>query len=143
VRGGPVIATTLRALLDGWLPAGDQAIIATRAYDVFTAHTPLVGQHSDAAAVTHHAVCSLGPMLYWLLALQARFASPGGLMLTMGIVNSAAIVGVGVLARRRGGRLLMRLTALAVVVIPPWWTTNPASPWQRKREVRTAPGALH
>ena len=33
---GPVIAATIHALIDGWLPAGDQANIATRAYDVFT-----------------------------------------------------------------------------------------------------------
>ncbi len=114
---GPIVFTTLRALADGWRPAGDQAIIATRAYDVFTSHTPLVGQHSDAGEVTHHAVYSLGPLLYWLLALPARFAGPGAMTLTIGIVNSAAIVGVVVLARRRGGRLLMLLTALAAVVM--------------------------
>ena len=114
---GPVLAVTLRALLDRWLPAGDQAIIATRAYDVFTSHTPLVGQHSDAEAVTHHAVYSLGPVLYWLLAIPARFASPGALTLTMGVINAAAIVGAVVLARRRGGRLLMFITAFAIVLM--------------------------
>jgi hypothetical protein len=114
---GPVMASTLRALIDGWLPAGDQAIIATRAYDVLTSRTPLVGQHSDAGALTHHAVYSLGPMLYWLLALPARFASPGALTLTMGLLNTAAIVGIIVLARRRGGSALMLITAVAVVLM--------------------------
>jgi hypothetical protein len=106
---GPVIASTLRALLDGWIPAGDQAIIATRAYEVFTSRTPLVGQHSDSGALTHQAVYSLEPMLYWLLALPARFGSPGTLALTMGLANTAAIVGVVALARRRGGLLLNSL----------------------------------
>jgi hypothetical protein len=114
---GPVMAATLRALLDGWLPAGDQAIIATRAYDVFTSHTPLVGQHSDAGALTHRAVYSLGPMLSWLLALPARFASPGALTFTMGLLNTAAIVGAVVLARRRGGRVLMFIAAVAIVLM--------------------------
>jgi hypothetical protein len=114
---GPVMASTLRALRDGWLPAGDQANIATRAYDVFTSRTPLVGQHSDAGALTHHAVYSLGPMLYWLLALPARLASPGALTLTMGLLNTAALVGAIVLARRRGGRVLMFITAVAVVLM--------------------------
>jgi hypothetical protein len=41
---GPIIASTLRALVHGWIPAGDQAIIATRAYEVFTSRFPLVGQ---------------------------------------------------------------------------------------------------
>jgi hypothetical protein len=76
---GPVLASTLRALIHGWLPAGDQAIIATRAYDVLTTRTPLVGQHSDAGALIHHVVYSPGPMLYWLLALPVRLASPWAL----------------------------------------------------------------
>jgi hypothetical protein len=114
---GPVIASTARALSDGWLPAGDQANIATRAYDVFSSHTPLVGLHSDVSAVTHQAVYSLGPMLFWLLALPARLASPGTLVLTMGIVNAAAIVGAVVLARRRGGLTLMFIAAIALVLM--------------------------
>jgi hypothetical protein len=112
---GPVLASTLRALLDGWIPAGDQANIATRAHDVLTSRTPLVGLHSDVSALTHQAVYSLGPMLFWLLALPARVASPGSLAFTMGLANTAAIVGVTVLARRRGSRTLMFITALAVV----------------------------
>jgi hypothetical protein len=114
---GPVIASTARALSDGWLPAGDQANIATRAYDVFTSHTPLVGLHSDVSAVTHHAVYSLGPMLFWLLALPARLGSPGTLVLTMGLLNTAAIVGAVLLARRRGGRALMFLAAIGIVLM--------------------------
>jgi len=112
-----VIASTLRALLDGWIPAGDQANIATRAHDVLTSRTPLVGLHSDVSAVTHHTVYSLGPMLFWLLALPARVASPGSLTFTIGVANTAAIVGVTVLARRRGGRALMFVAALAVVLM--------------------------
>lgn len=114
---GPVMVSTTRALIHGWMPAGDQAIIATRAYDVFTSHTPLVGLHSDATAVTHHTLYSLGPMLFWLLALPARFGSPETLALTMGIVNTLAIVGVIALARRRGGRALMFAVTIAVVLM--------------------------
>jgi hypothetical protein len=114
---GPVIASTVRAVHDGWLPAGDQAIIATRAYDVLTARTPLVGQHSDAGTLTHHAVYSLGPMLFWLLALPARLTSPAGLTLTIGIVNTAAIIGAVVLARRRGGLAPTFITGIAVVLM--------------------------
>ncbi len=114
---GPVIVSTLRAILDGWAPAGDQANIAVRAYDVFTSRSPLVGLHSDVSALTHHAVYSLGPMLFWLLSVPARVASPGSLAFTMGLANTAAIVGVVVLARRRGGRILMFITAGAVVLM--------------------------
>ena len=125
---GPVMASTLRALINGWVPAGDQAIIATRAYDVFTSHTPLVGQHSDVSAVTHQAVYSLGPMLFWLLALPSRFGSPEALALTIGIINALAIVGVVALARRRGGRALMFVVAIAVALmcrsLPPRCSTT-------------------
>jgi hypothetical protein len=114
---GPIVAATLRALVDGWRPAGDQAIIATRAFDVFTSHTPLVGQYSDSTAVTGHTVRSLGPMLYWLLALPARFGSPGTLTLTIGLVNVAATIGVVVLARRRGGLAFMFATAIALALM--------------------------
>jgi hypothetical protein len=113
----PILASTLRALIDGWLPAGDQANIATRAYDVLTSHTPLVGQHSDATELTHHAVYSLGPMLYWLLAIPARLPYTGALILTIGLVNCAAVVGVTVLARRRGGLVLMYMAALGIVLM--------------------------
>jgi hypothetical protein len=114
---GPVIAATLRAVAAGWLPAGDQAIIATRAYDVLTSRTPLVGQHSDVWELIHHAVYSPGPMLYWLLALPVRFAGLWSLPVTMCLLNTAAIVGSVALARRRGGRTLMLASAIAIVVM--------------------------
>lgn len=114
---GPIVAATARALVDGWRPAGDQAIIATRAFDVFTSHTPLVGQYSDSTSVTGHTVRSLGPMLYWLLALPARFGSPGTLTLTIGLVNVAATIGAVVLARRRGGLAFMVATATAIALM--------------------------
>jgi hypothetical protein len=113
----PVLASTVRAVSDGWLPAGDQANIATRAYDVFSSRTPLVGLHSDVSAVTHHAVYSLGPMLFWVLALPARLASPAAMTLTIGLLNALAVLGVVALARRRGGRALMFIVALAVALM--------------------------
>jgi hypothetical protein len=113
----PVIVATSRALSAGWLPAGDQANIATRAFDVLSSRTPLVGLHSDVSAVTQHAVYSLGPMLFWLLAIPARFGSPGTLVLTMALLNTAASVGIVILARRRGGLALMFITAVALALM--------------------------
>jgi hypothetical protein len=113
----PIVTATARALADGWKPAGDQAIIATRAFDVLTSRTPLIGQYSDSTVVTHHTVRSLGPMLYWLLALPAHFAAPGAMTLTIGLVNTIASVGVVALARRRGGLPLMFASAIALVLM--------------------------
>src|SRR5512140_529431 len=89
----PVISSTIKALNAGWVPAGDDGIIATRGWDVLSSHTPLVGQYSEAGLVVHGQVMhSPGPMLYWLLALPARYGSVGSLAVTMCVLNTLAIV---------------------------------------------------
>ncbi len=114
----PVVNSTVRAVRAGWVPAGDDGIIATRGWDVLTSHTPLVGQYSEAGLVVHGQVMhSPGPMLYWLLALPARFGGVTSLAATMGAVNTLAIVGAVALARRRGGLILMFATALGIALM--------------------------
>jgi hypothetical protein len=113
----PVLVATVRAVRDGWLPVADMGVVATRAWDVLTSHTPLVGQYSYAGRVTGKITHSLGPMLYWLLALPAHFGSPASITWTMGIVNTLAILGVVALARRRGGVVLMFAAAIALALM--------------------------
>lgn len=113
----PVIAATVDAIRAHWVPIADRGIIATRAHDVFTSHAPLVGQYTLAGEVTGHVTHSLGPMLFWLLAVPAYFGSTVGMTLTMGVVNTLSIVGCVVLARARGGRALMLMTALALALM--------------------------
>jgi len=114
----PVIASTARAVRAGWVPAGDDGVIATRGWDVLTSHTPLVGQYSEAGLVVHGQLMhSPGPLLYWLIALPARFGSVTSIAVTMGVVNSLAIVGCVVLARRRGGLVLMFATAVGIALM--------------------------
>jgi hypothetical protein len=113
----PVIVATIRSLVAGWMPLGDQGIIATRAYDVFTTHTPLLGQYSEASTVTGQPTYSPGPLLYWILALPARFGAPASLTLTIALLNVACIGAVVVLAHRRGGRPLALLTGIAIALV--------------------------
>ena len=113
----PVIVSTARALAAGWMPTVDQSFIAIRSYDVLTAQMPLVGQFSYATFVTGHPTYSLGPMLYWLLALPAHIRDPGAMALTMGVVNAACVVASVALARRRGGPALMFAAAIAIVAL--------------------------
>ena len=114
----PVISSTIKAVQAGWVPAGDDGIIATRGWDVLTSHTPLVGQYSEAGLVIHGQVMhSPGPMLYWLIALPARFGSVTSIAVTMGAVNTLAIVGCVALARRRGGLVLMFATAVGIALM--------------------------
>ena len=113
----PVLVSTAHAIAAGWQPAGDDGIIVTRAWDVLTAHSPLIGQYSESGLVTSQVVHSPGPLLYWLLALPARFGSAANITLTMGVVNTLAIVGCVALARRRGGLVLMFATAAAIALM--------------------------
>jgi hypothetical protein len=114
----PVIDSTVKAVHAGWVPDGDDGIITTRAWDVLSSHTPLVGQYSEAGLVIHGQVMhSPGPMLYWLLAVPARFGSVTSIAVTMGVVNSLAIIGCVLLARRRGGTVLMLAAAVGIALM--------------------------
>ncbi len=114
----PVLSSTANAVSAGWVPAGDDGIIATRGWDVLSAHTPNVGQYSEAGLVISHQILhSPGPMLYWLIALPARFGSVTSIALTMGIVNTLAIIGCVLLARRRGGLVLMFAAAIGIALL--------------------------
>lgn len=113
----PVIAAAVRALHEGWQPVADRGIIATRAFDVFSSHTPLVGQYSFASTITGKLTYSLGPMLYWLLAPAAHVGAPESFVLTMAVVNVGSILGAVALARRRGGLWLMLAAAVGIALM--------------------------
>jgi hypothetical protein len=112
----PVIVSTIQAVSAGWLPLGDRAVIAIRAFDVLSTHPPLVGQYSAASQVIGEPVLSPGPLLYWLLALPVRLGGPAP-VIAIGLINTCSIAGVVVLARRRGGLPFMFATAAAVAVM--------------------------
>ena len=114
----PILNSTIRAANAGWVPAGDDGIIATRGWDVLTSHTPLVGQYSEAGLVVHGQVMhSPGPLLYWLIALPARFGAVTSIAVTMGVLNTLAVIVCVVLARRRGGLPLMFMAAVGIALI--------------------------
>ena len=114
----PVLVSTANAVSAGWIPAGDDGIIATRGWDVLSAHTPNIGQYSEAGLVLSHQILhSPGPMLYWLIAFPARFGSVTSIAATMGIVNTLAIIGTVALARRRGGLVLMFAAAIGIALL--------------------------
>jgi len=112
----PVIVSIVHGLQESFYPNGDRAVIAVRAYDVLTSHPPLVGQYSASSVLLGQPVHSAGPMLYWLLAIPAHI-SPGAIAVTMALANVASIIGVVLLARRRGGPVLMLGTAAAVALM--------------------------
>jgi hypothetical protein len=112
----PVIVSTVHAAAAGWLPLGDDAIIAVRSYDVLSTHPPLLGPYSTSSQVIGHPVLSPGPLLFWLLALPVRLGELGP-AIAIGMVNVCSVVGIVALARRRGGQALMFATGAAVAAM--------------------------
>ena len=117
IAATPVLVSAIHALLAGWTPVFDDAVVTTRSFDVFSSHSPLVGQYSDASAPTVGTVFSAGPMLFWLFAFQARFLGVWAFPVTMALVNTASIMGSVALARRRGGRVFMFAVAIALTML--------------------------
>jgi hypothetical protein len=112
----PVIAGLVHAFEAQYIVNGDQAVVASRAIDVLTSRMPLVGQFSTTTFIVGEPTYHPGPLLFWLLALPARVDWSGALLLTAATVNVAAAVGVLLLARRRGGNVLMAATGAGLVL---------------------------
>jgi hypothetical protein len=114
----PIVVAGVYAVLDDWVPLGDDAFIATRSFDVFTDRSPQVGQYSSGASgVVGEPAYSPGPLLFWLLAVPVRLPWPSAPAVVMAAVNAACVVGLVALARRRGGWPLMVAVGLAVPVM--------------------------
>jgi hypothetical protein len=112
----PVLVTTGQAIDARWTPSSDDGIIALRAFDVLSAHPPLLGQYSQTSPLIGDPTYSLGPMLYWVLAIPARLGGTA-MVVTMGAISTACVMGVVALANRRGGRGLATVAAVAMVVL--------------------------
>lgn len=113
----PVLVSVVRALTGDWTLEGDQAIAATRAYDVLTRESPLVGPWSTTSSFLGQDAFHPGPLLYWLLAVPTRVPGVESYPVVMGAVNVAAVMGVVALAHRRGGRALMFAAAAALALM--------------------------
>ncbi|HEY3728105.1 MAG TPA: hypothetical protein VGL51_13075 [Solirubrobacteraceae bacterium] len=113
LAAAPVIVSTVRAVADSWTPYGDRAVIAARSFDVLSTHPPLVGQYTQWSQILGRPIFSPGPMLYWLLAIPAHLGSTA-LPIWMAVVNVLCILVTVLLARRRGGDVLMFATAIAI-----------------------------
>lgn len=122
----PVVVSVARAVVDGWTPVLDDGILATNAFDVFTRHSALLGVYSDSSLPSIGVVHDLGPLLFWLMAVPARFLGAWALPVTIGVVNVSAVIGAVVLAHRRGGLALMFATTVAVIVMT---HSLPAETW--------------
>src|SRR5256885_12943432 len=103
----PVAVATARAIHNGWLPTGDNALFAVRARDLFTHHLPLLGSWSSASLNAGTQLNHPGPLYFDLLAVPARVVQSGaGVAFGAALLNALCIVGIAVFAYRRGGAAL-------------------------------------
>lgn len=122
----PVLAAFSKAVAHGWWPDGDDAILGMKVADVFSSHPPTTGMRStsgnaDPSLSSHHP----GPMAIYLLAIPAGLLSfhPTGLLIGTALIHIGLIVGVCIVARRRGGTQLVLLALAAALVVQ--WAVGP------------------
>jgi hypothetical protein len=108
----PVVAVLVTRVGRSYFPVGDPANIDYAVRQVFTAHPPLVGAYSRGF---NHP----GPSMFWAIAPLSLVAggAPWATLVGAALLQGVAIVGVGLLAFRRGGigLALLVLAALGLV----------------------------
>src|SRR3954471_8013371 len=109
----PVVAVTIMALTQTWLPPSDHALIEIRTMDVGGAQTPLLGSYSRLG--WNHP----GPLEFWLLALPYRLfgGTTKGMLVGAIAINVAAIVGCLAIAWRRGRTVLTLIVGVALAAL--------------------------
>jgi hypothetical protein len=127
----PIVVATVRAVASDWLPIGDNAFFAIRSRDVLTAHHPLLGTWTSASVTLGRQLNNPGPLQFDLLAAPAKINGAAGLAIGVALINVAAIVGIAVVTRRRGGPLVMAASMAMVAALV--WTMGSEllfDPWQ-------------
>jgi hypothetical protein len=128
----PLVVAAVRAIARGWVPVGDAATIGIRARDVLGGgELPLIGPSTTFSWSSGIAQNHPGPLFYDALAAPAAlFPGPAGQVVGTVLVEAIAILGIFLLARRRGGDALavvaMAMTAVlcwsmgSAVLVEPW-----------------------
>jgi len=106
----------------GWLPEGDDAMLATRIHDVFTSHPPLQGMRStsnyfDAQLSNHHP----GPLEFYLdapISAITGYSGPG-IITAVALLNIVCVVGSVILAHRMRG-LRTALPLVGALLLAQW-----------------------
>ncbi|HEX5614453.1 MAG TPA: hypothetical protein VFZ83_04810 [Acidimicrobiia bacterium] len=127
----PVLVATARAIVDDWVPIGDNAFFTIRARDVLTEHHPWLGTWTSASQTIGTDVNNPGPLFWDVLALPAKIDGRAGLAIAVALCNIAAIIGMAIVARRQAGaRGAIAATAAASGLA---WTMGSEllfEPWQ-------------
>jgi len=117
----PLVAAAVRAITRDWVPVGDAATIGIRARDVLGGgELPLLGPSTTSSWTSGIYQNHPGPLFYDALAVPAAlFPGPAGQVIGTILIEAFAVLGIFVLARRRGGPSLA-LLALAMTAVLCW-----------------------
>lgn len=113
------------ALLDGWKPLGDNALIALRTRDLLNGRLPLIGlptsgeNYSGAPPSSHP-----GPLSFYIFALPVLLVGSGGVAIGAAVINSAALVISVWNGFRRGGLVLASLIGIGLLAMA--WSLGPS-----------------
>jgi hypothetical protein len=118
----PVGVATARAIHDGWIPTGDNALFAVRARDLFSlTNLPLLGTWSSASVNAGMQLNHPGPLYLDLLATPARvFDSGAGVAFGAALINAVCVAAIAFFAYRRGGALTGTVAMAATATLS--WT---------------------
>ena len=118
----PIVVAVVRALVHGWFPIGDAALLAIRAYDVGTSHNPLLGSWTSASFALGIDVNNPGPLYPDLLApfmwtFGRAFGIGTATAIGVGTINGAAALGTALVGARVGGWRTERWMLLLVAAL--------------------------
>jgi hypothetical protein len=126
----PLGAALVHAL-GRWTATGDNALITLRSLDVLTRNTPLLGTWTSASRTIGFDVNNPGPLQFDLLALPARFLGREGPAIAVIAMHVATVVGIFLVARRRGGPVVASVAMLGTAAL--CWSMGSevlVEPWQ-------------
>jgi hypothetical protein len=126
VTAAPLVVVLVRVLIErGFALHGDGALIELRVRDV-GAHTPLVGSYQ------RFGWNQPGPLLFYVFAVPYRLLGSAFAGLEVGalLLNAGAVVGVGVVAFRRGGVVLLLWSLTLVAILVHSLGREVADPWE-------------
>ncbi|WP_426573499.1 hypothetical protein [Aquihabitans sp. McL0605] len=123
----PFAASVINSARVDWTPSNDEALIALRVHEVFSAHPPLTGQPSTASHYVkddpppRHP----GPIEFYLLAPTVKLlGSDLGMPIGVGIINAGSVLIAAWVVFRRGGVMAGLLGSVVISSLA--WSEGPA-----------------
>jgi hypothetical protein len=118
----PIVVAVVRALIDGWFPVGDTALLAVRAGDVLTPDHPWLGSWTSASLALGIDVNNPGPLYYDLAApfmwtIGRAFGTGAATAIAVGTINTATAIGIAAVGRRIDGWRSERWMLLLVAAV--------------------------